>query len=77
MSSQPIEGPRWFAIQAPGYDLDWAMFDVNDPTHRERLLGRENVPAEFLDGAEVGDFIDLDGRGRRILVRMGREWSDE
>ena len=69
---------RWFLLLAPDYQDKIAVFDVEAPLERAFVLKEYAVPEAFIDGAAVGDFIDLDRRkGERFLVRLGREWPTD
>lgn len=64
--------PRWFLLLAPEHYTKIDVLDAEEPG--ERMLLLDGAPEAFLNGAAVGDFIDLDGKRERLLVRLGREW---
>jgi hypothetical protein len=65
---------RFFLLLAPEHDTKIDVLDGDEPAERVLLLDGAPEALAFLDGAAVGDFLDLDGKRERLLVRLGREW---
>jgi len=59
-------------LLAPGFWNEFALYE--DGSQREDLV-ELGADLTFLNGAEPGDFYDLQGR-ERVLVRLGRNWSE-
>lgn len=66
--------PRWFLLLAPEHWTKIDVLDADDAGDRLILRDEHNAPEAFLNGAAVGDFLDMDHKRERLLVRLGREW---
>jgi hypothetical protein len=64
---------RFFLLLAPEHYTKIDVLDADELGERMILVKEHGAPEAFLDGAAVGDFVDLDKR-ERLLVRLGREW---